>query len=404
MSPTKRGFTLIELLVVIAIIAILAAILFPVFAKAREKARTNSCLNNQRQIAVAVAMYVQDNEETFFPDPVDSSWAGYLKPYNEPSIYDCPTKTGKGNNDKPEYGINCKLFGKAMGDVSNASFSVLTADLNLNTAGINYALKDYDNDLDPRHNKGVVVSCTDGHVAVESFQKMATGATAFTTLMGRGYEFFPVVTVISSLTGPYSAVQTAGGMSARIDPFLTIPPELLKKADGTIPDIRIEVEMNETRYTNDYVGFGFTVFDNGSKPITQASDSWLNGVVPFANCVFVGQYQYTADMVLCAQSAGLGSYTAHTGNLNPAGSGGTVTGMTGWTTGSNTYFRWQYTLLGGKNHICSIAPTGSSSNTYSWSGTKDVTSIMTQNKMTAVVFSNSSNVTVRLMNIKFCTL
>ncbi|WP_395141887.1 type II secretion system protein [Armatimonas sp.] len=60
----QKGFTLIELLVVIAIIAILAAILFPVFAQARDKARATACLSNTKQLSLGVMMYAQDYDET----------------------------------------------------------------------------------------------------------------------------------------------------------------------------------------------------------------------------------------------------------------------------------------------------------------------------------------------------
>src|SRR6266568_2256491 len=68
MDRNMRGFTLIELLVVIAIIAILAAILFPVFAQARDKARSTACLSNTKQMALAFAMYTNDYDELMVKD------------------------------------------------------------------------------------------------------------------------------------------------------------------------------------------------------------------------------------------------------------------------------------------------------------------------------------------------
>ncbi|MGC4047809.1 MAG: DUF1559 domain-containing protein [Armatimonas sp.] len=78
----RRAFTLIELLVVIAIIAILAAILFPVFAQAREKARQSTCLSNLKQLGLAAMMYTQDYDETLHPAQSGTfRWPQLLSPY-----------------------------------------------------------------------------------------------------------------------------------------------------------------------------------------------------------------------------------------------------------------------------------------------------------------------------------
>jgi len=90
----KLGFTLIELLVVIAIIAILAAILFPVFAKVREKARQSTCLSNEKQLGLALMQYMQDSDEMMVPYRTDGwftgssvNWAVLLRPYSKMQIY-----------------------------------------------------------------------------------------------------------------------------------------------------------------------------------------------------------------------------------------------------------------------------------------------------------------------------
>ena len=88
----RKGFTLIELLVVIAIIAILAAILFPVFARAREKARQTSCLSNLRQLGVAQLMYLSDHEGSFQRELQGMPVAKSLGPYvRNVGVFGCPS-------------------------------------------------------------------------------------------------------------------------------------------------------------------------------------------------------------------------------------------------------------------------------------------------------------------------
>jgi prepilin-type N-terminal cleavage/methylation domain-containing protein/prepilin-type processing-associated H-X9-DG protein len=97
----RKGFTLIELLVVIAIIAILAAILFPVFAQAREKARAISCVSNLKQIGLSWSMYTQDYDEMVVPFSAGGgsttsafAWPFILQPYiKNYQVYKCPDST-----------------------------------------------------------------------------------------------------------------------------------------------------------------------------------------------------------------------------------------------------------------------------------------------------------------------
>jgi prepilin-type N-terminal cleavage/methylation domain-containing protein/prepilin-type processing-associated H-X9-DG protein len=98
---TKRGFTLIELLVVIAIIAILASILFPVFARARENARRSSCSSNLKQLGLGILQYTQDYDEKFPPyRGGGEGWSFTIQPYTKSTqVLQCPSES----NGPPTY-------------------------------------------------------------------------------------------------------------------------------------------------------------------------------------------------------------------------------------------------------------------------------------------------------------
>ncbi len=190
----NRGFTLIELLVVIAIIAVLAAILFPVFAKAREKSFQTTCINNQRQFVLGILGYAQDNDETL---PLPPNWVTATGLQTDMSIFHCPSSSNNATPANPDYGMNAYLFdvdsggmqdGVPMGEILNPQKVECTADLNAISSplpsgwtgpypGNTQAWLDYDPfpnsytitglntpSIALRHNGGVIISYLDGHV------------------------------------------------------------------------------------------------------------------------------------------------------------------------------------------------------------------------------------------------
>ncbi|NLO06290.1 MAG: DUF1559 domain-containing protein [candidate division WS1 bacterium] len=190
----RRGFTLIELLVVIAIIAILAAILFPVFARAREKARQTNCLSNTKQITLGIMQYAQDYDEMMVVNAVavydfaapdgtpihivpDSAmlWMYLVYPYvNNVQVYTCPSYNDGWSASVYDggcgYGKNTYLNNLPMARIDQPVNTILITDCN-------YYLADWDVKTDgdssagndnaspPRdcHNEGANFGFCDGH-------------------------------------------------------------------------------------------------------------------------------------------------------------------------------------------------------------------------------------------------
>jgi len=195
------GFTLIELLVVIAIIAVLAAILFPVFAKAREKARQTSCMNNQRQLCTNILMYVQDNDETF--PAAGTVWQSLSLPA---AMTVCPTK---GNKTLNGYVYNSALSSQALGTFTDPTGLLVTADgQHTGTVtpqtfpNVAYGSSDYD----LRHINMMISSFVDGHVTLNKLMGASSAALMLTTANGISIGTGKSATPTGQPTATYSSL------------------------------------------------------------------------------------------------------------------------------------------------------------------------------------------------------
>ncbi len=329
-SYRNRGFTLIELLVVIAIIAVLAAILFPVFAKAREKAWQTTCTNHQRQIAASVMMFAQDHEEV-----MPSTTTVWTDLKLDKDILVCPTS---GPNNTPAYGYNFSISAISMGEVPSPDAKSVSYD-------------QINDGIDPRHNGKVVASFLDGHVATTTVggviasmlpQKLDLVAGETGLALGNGSTETPLKTTLANNYNMHCILGT-NDISFREDiycPYLIGPrPAWL----GTIPTVKFTNTAVNYGSAGNYAiywnnGSGIQRVDGFMTPVSQQWGAPQNVVTGYAR-IIPSVKSYTTKKVSIMLVNWNGGGTAQLTSVRYADAIVPLTGntMTNTTGGVNVY-------------------------------------------------------------------
>ena len=385
-STGQSGFTLIELLVVIVIIAILCAILFPVFSSAREKGNMTTCLNNQRQLITMVQMYEQEHDEIL---PLATTIWSDLNP--SPGVLICPTA---GTDTPNAYGFNTWMSGMAVANIASPAQTPVLADAGNNT------ISDWDNDLAVIHASCANIACADGHVVSANLKGASSNVVA---LMMQGYQLFPNVKSTTTLSNTIT-VQNQGNPSGWFQYWaqssaINLPSIVLADTTTTpvtIPNVRAEYDIviradNGTiSAVSGYDQGGFVTFYHPNTYLTPGTVKFTDPLPSTFTANETVGYQnqlYALGITpvgLCLECAGAYSDTKTKSAIAPT-----------------TKYHVSLTVLNGKTHYALLtAGAGQLAGTKT---VKDITGIMTNPYLAVYQCSGSAYDDVIVSNITFTT-